>query len=141
MPTFSDGFRPAASTSIDAVEKRLGVIFPEDYRCFLLETIGGIPDPNCFTVPDRGDALVGILYGVRLDRTAGDLEYEQHEVSCNNSLPEGMIAIGHDPGGNLLLMQTGASTGGHILFGIEWVFGGTWMVRIPLRLLAPFRNS
>lgn len=77
MPTFRRGFGPISAAAVNATEKRLGVELPADYKRFLRTTNGGCPTPEGFVVPERGPALVAILYGVRSERTSLDLEFEQ----------------------------------------------------------------
>ncbi|MCB2156859.1 SMI1/KNR4 family protein [bacterium] len=47
---------PADPSVVDAVEKRLGVVFPEDYRDFLLKYDGARPEDNAFD----GDPVVSV---------------------------------------------------------------------------------
>src|SRR5262245_8630626 len=95
------GFDPVSVETVSAVEKRMGVKLPSDYKRFLCTTNGGCPEPNCFfMVPDRGPVMAGMLYGIRNQRTDGDLEYEQEQATLWNPLPPGFVAIGNDPGGN-----------------------------------------
>lgn len=110
-PTFSHSAPATTIDAVDAVAQRLGVTFPADYRQFLLEVNGGCPDQQCFSVPARDDALLDFLYGISNVRDAGDLEYAQASASFHDPLPPGMIAIGHDPGGSILLLNTSADSG------------------------------
>ena len=124
MATFSRGFSPVSAQKVAAVERRLGVRLPPDYKRFLRTTNGGIPDPNCFTVPDREDALLDILYGLRNDRTDSDLEFEQEQAALWDPLPVGFVAIGHDPGGNGLLLATLGKDAGRVF---SWDRVGFWV--------------
>ena len=124
MPTFTRGFGPVPATTVDAAEKRLGVKLPADYKRLLCVTNGGCPEPDCFVVPERGPALVAILYGVRDERTSADLEYEQEQVTLWEPLPEGFVAIGDDPGGCPLLMATLGDDAGRVFF---WDRKGFWV--------------
>jgi hypothetical protein len=124
MPKFSQGFGPVSPQKIVALERRLGVKLPEDYKQFLCLTNGGIPEPDCFNVPDRGDALVDYLYGIREERTHGDLEWEQKQASLWDPLPAGFVAIGHDPGGSMLLLATLGEDAGQVFF---WDRSGLWL--------------
>ena len=124
MPIFSNGYGHVSAATVNAAEKRLGVKFPSDYKRFLRTTNGGCPKPDCFLVPERGPALVGILYGVRSERTHADLEYEQKQATLWDPLPPGFVAIGHDPGGNRLLMATLGKDTGQVFF---WDKVGFWV--------------
>lgn len=124
MPTFDRSCGPLSASAMSAAEKRLGVKLPADYKKFLRTTNGGCPEPNCFRIPEREEALLGILYGIADNRTDGDLEYEQQEVTQWDPLPDGFIAIGHDPGGNAILMATLGADAGRVYF---WDRVGLWV--------------
>lgn len=47
-PTFSRVGKPLLIADIAVAEAELGVVFPEQYRSFLLQTNGGHPEPDCF---------------------------------------------------------------------------------------------
>src|SRR5262245_41968169 len=106
MITFGQKFAPVSTHKIAAVEKALSVKLPADYKKFLRNTNGGVPTPNCFKVPDRGEALCDIIYGIRDKRGPADLEWEQERANELDPLPQGIIAIGHDPEGNTFLLAT-----------------------------------
>jgi hypothetical protein len=122
--TFIRGFGPVSAHKVLALEKRLGMRLPADYKKFLRTTNGGCPDPNCFTVPDRGQASVGILFGIRDERISCDLEYEQGQANLWEPLPDGFLVIGDDPGGCLLLMCTLGKNAGRVFF---WDRKGFWV--------------
>jgi hypothetical protein len=124
MPMFSRGFGPVSAATVNAAEKRLGVKLPADYKRFLRTINGGCPKPDSFLVPDRGPAMVGILYGVGPERSPADLEYEQGEATLWDLLPPGFVAIGHDPGGNTLLLGTLGKDAGRVFF---WDRNGLWV--------------
>jgi hypothetical protein len=138
MRAFSPRFDPAPADALAAAESRLGVTFPDEYRAFLHTPNGLLPETGvCFTVPDRGDVLLGSLYGVGRERSAGDLEHEQAEATMWHLLPAGYIAVGDDPGGNLLLLATLGDDSGRVYF---WDRVGLW-VREDGRNLFPVANS
>jgi hypothetical protein len=124
MPSFHESFGRATAKAIGALEKKLGVTLPEDYKRFLRATNGGIPEPNVFTVPGRGDAMADCLYGIRDERAHADLEWEQERASELEPLPAGFLVIGHDPGGNRLMMATNGRQTGRVYF---WDRIGLWV--------------
>jgi hypothetical protein len=126
MPTFSGGFRPASAEEVADFERRAGVNLPGDYRHFLLTINGGSPVPFRVVVPGRGVARADWLYGIRDERRAGDLEYEQGEAQLWDPLPPGWLAIGHDPGGNTWLLATRGEDAGTVYF---WDRVGFWVTR------------
>ena len=124
MPKFTDSFGPASSMEIEGLEQRLGIKLPDDYKQFILKTNGGVPAPNGFVVPERGQALVDILYGIRTERIGGDLEFEQEQAALWEPLPEGFVAIAHDPGGSSILLATIGKHAGKVFY---WDRNGLWV--------------
>lgn len=124
MPSFQNSFAPASPARLAAVENRLGVRFPADYRAFLTTVNGGQPTPDCFTVPGRGDVMLGMLYGIGPAPSPSDLEYEQELATLWDPLPSGWLAIGSDPGGNRVLLSTEGKDAGHVYF---WDRVGFWV--------------
>ena len=116
MPQFSRKYLPASAEQIAAFERRFGVQLPAGYKKFLGTINGGTPVPNRFTVPGCGAALADFLYGIRVDRVPGDLEREQREASRLDPLPPGFLIIGHDPGGDGLLLSTSGEDAGWVYF-------------------------
>lgn len=123
MVKFTNNSGPASAQRIAAFEKKFKLKLPADYKKFLRSTNGGVPEPNCFTVPGGGDALADFLYGIRHERVRGDLEHEQGQAAQWEPLPAGFIVIGHDPGGNRLLLATAGRDAGRVFF---WDRVGFW---------------
>lgn len=108
-------YPPISKKEIDDYEQRTGIDLPAEYKRFLLSTNGMVPSPDQLQIPNTEHAvLVGILYGIRQERVMGDIEYvtKLHE----DDLPDGFIAIGHDPGGNSFLLGTKKATRGKVYF-------------------------
>jgi hypothetical protein len=124
--TFTRNFGPVPAQAVEDVERRLKIKFPTAYRQFLLAINGGEPEPRLFTVPGCGDALVAILYGIQVERTPGDLEWEQEQATLWEPFPPGVIAIGNDPGDNKLLLWTLGEREGQVSF---WDRNGLWRTR------------
>jgi hypothetical protein len=61
-PSFTDAGPALTDKEIDAAEAELGATLPEPYRCFLLETNGGRPVPECV-----GGHPIHTLYGITDD--------------------------------------------------------------------------
>jgi hypothetical protein len=114
MPTFSGGYGPISAQKVAAVERRLQMTFPPDYKRFLRTTNGGMPDPSWFLVPNRGGAFAHVMFGIREDRSSNDLEYQHAELL--SPLPPGWLWIGRDKGSNLLVLTTLEADAGRVLF-------------------------
>jgi hypothetical protein len=98
-------------------EATIGTSLPEDYRAFLLKYNGGVPRQNAFSYADaRGpytDSVVRIFYGFhqghlyRLDRTFG---------LSRSVIPDELLAIASDPGGNLICLGYKGKDRGKVFF-------------------------
>jgi hypothetical protein len=123
MPTFARSFAPITSKKLADFEQRTRLCLPQDYQHFLLGTNGGIPSPNSFLVPECGEAIADILYGLSNPTAPCDLDYELAQSQLYDPLPEGFLPIGRDPGGNTLLLATCGEYEGQVFF---WDRGGLW---------------
>ncbi len=96
-------------------EKRLGTSLPSDYRNFVLQYNGGVPEPAGFWVKENsfGDEVY-LFYGLHngpmwfsIDFSIGDEQY---------GIPKGLIAIGEDGGGNFICLGIEEGNKGDIFF-------------------------
>jgi hypothetical protein len=87
-----------------AFEQRAGVKFPTDYRNFLIENNGGIPEANEFDVPGTNNGS-GINEFLSID----DLEVTKKRLG-NRLLPSAW-AIAYAEGGNYLCLVIGEKKG------------------------------
>jgi cell wall assembly regulator SMI1 len=89
-------------TKIADFEKKAGFKLPHDYKQFLLDHNGGVPENTLFDIPDCASAaLIGHFLG--LERPKESISFWMNELS--DDLPEGFMPIGFDPGGNVILMD------------------------------------
>jgi hypothetical protein len=59
---------------VSALEKQLGLVFPADYRNFLLTINGGRPDPYIFDGGAAGECILNEFYGIGTQRgLVGDM--------------------------------------------------------------------
>ncbi|HEV3119657.1 MAG TPA: SMI1/KNR4 family protein, partial [Gemmataceae bacterium] len=90
---------PVTAERIAALEQRLGLQLPKDYRVFLLEHNGGMPRHNTFHFRDKDDrpreAWLGWIYSVgtegKLDPE--DLDLETAYAQRPAGLPAGLLPI------------------------------------------------
>lgn len=87
------------------LEEITGYTLPDTYKQFLLKYNGGEPNPYFFLVPDwkYGQSLVSEFKGIDPNRVGLDL-LEIIDIK-QFDLPKGVIPIGGDPGGNLILID------------------------------------
>lgn len=98
--------------------KPWGVSLPDDYRAFLLKYNGGQVEPDGFAItwrPGQPEAMVGAASMVSWLFAVYDGRHENllrmNQITFKGRLPPGTIAIGRDPGSNLLLCTTGSRCG------------------------------
>jgi hypothetical protein len=83
-------------------EKKNGFMLPSDYRAFLLNINGGVPSKSLVDVPKIGEQVVQRCYALKspaVNYTLGRV-LENYE----GRVPQVMLPIGDDPGGNLFLI-------------------------------------
>jgi hypothetical protein len=107
------GLRPT-ERRIAEVENSLGIAFPHEYRQFLLDHNGGIPEPGFFVfgVGPYSSGEVRELFGI--DR-GGFFDFERsfnlYKIE-HDRIPSDTIAIGNDTAGNVILLTwTGVKIG------------------------------
>ena len=94
-----------SNKEVTDLEERIQYKLPQEYKNFLLRYNGGEPAPYFFSVPDweYKQSLVSELKGINPNSVGLDLvrifEIKQYD------LPKGVISIGSDPGGNLILIN------------------------------------
>lgn len=122
-PVISNGEGPLSMQALAAAEQALAVSLPDDYRAFLLQHNGGQPEPDRFAIawrPGQREAMVGPasmvswLFAVYDGRSENLLRMNQ--ITFKGRLPPGTLAIGRDPGSNLLLLRTSGPQRGELLY-------------------------
>ncbi len=104
-----DDHRPAIEQDIMHFQMGLAAVLPEDYREFLLRYNGGYPNPAGFR---GGDEVINSFFGFC---------QKHHCLLCNyyihrTVLPNGIIPIANDPGGNLVCLVVSKPDRGKVLF-------------------------
>jgi hypothetical protein len=99
---------------IAQLETNIGAPLPADYRGFLESTNGGVPIPDGFHISDtEGDSMVHEWFGIH-DEDYGNLE--ENVSTFRDRVPQGVLPIGRDPGGNLICIRTIGPGAGSIYF-------------------------
>ena len=103
---------------IAQVEHKLGFAFPQSYREFLLQFNGGRPRSKCRFIlgeHNRGsyvDWFLSIYEG-----KPDNLEtYYQVFKGQQQRLPDELVPIAHDPGGNLICIAVSGASRGAVFF-------------------------
>jgi hypothetical protein len=103
--------RGAALTEADvaAVEQRLGVSFPDDYRAFLLQINGGVPRPGKWV-----KQIFSLGSDVPPDASF-EVAYDNLKVR-QERIPRRMIPVADDGGGNLYCISTTGTDRGVVYY-------------------------
>ena len=106
---------PVSQEEISLLEKELAIDLPESYTEFLLQTNGGEPSPDEFIVPRwEGEAsAVSFFFSISGDKGAG---LKSEILSFKARIPDSIIPIGTDPGGNLICIGIDDANRGKVYF-------------------------
>ncbi len=110
------GFGKLTEKEVIEFEEYLGFELPQDYRKFLKEYNGGIPDynKNCFYIKDlKEETMLDVLNGLTGKRGL-DLK-RCHDEYKDDLLPK-MLIIGRDPGGMMIILSNDEKDGGIYLW-------------------------
>ena len=105
---FVDSQAPLSEADLQAVEARLGISFPSDYRHFLRRHNGGRPELDTFhfkyeTGPYT-DSCVDRFYAI-YNGEHDNFEKVFQFCKADGLLQENMIAVADDPGGNMICLS------------------------------------
>ena len=106
---------PRLSTPVEVFEDFLGKRLPKDYQLFLEKTNGGAPLKKYFLFKDSNNdgTIVNALFGITHN---SDLSLMRHYREYKNIVAAGMLPIGNDQGGNIILLINDGSNCGSIYF-------------------------
>jgi cell wall assembly regulator SMI1 len=111
--------RATNDAELDAVETRLGLKFPNEYRSFLKKWNGGRPVPKVFSFTERGhvtESPIAWFFAVYDGQYENfEREYRTYKVIAKR-LPENLIPIARDSFGNLICISSGGAENGSIVF-------------------------
>lgn len=117
MIPMTETFGVATPSELDALELRLGVSLPQQYREFLLAQNGGRPDLPDFDVPNWGESIANTFYGVGI---GGSYDVEEAIDALDDVIPiDRVIPIGDDPGGNQICIGIRGEYFGKIYFWVH----------------------
>lgn len=118
---------PLTEERLASFERALGVILPEPYRKFLLQTNGGMPSPERDVVdvaglPGGGSADVQVFY--RIGGAVESSELRWNRDSLSERIPDNLLAIAKDSGGNVFCLSLEGAERGAILYcDLQSVYG------------------
>ncbi len=98
-----DSYKGGTLQKVIELENKLGIIFPNDYRDFLINENGADIYDACFYVQDlKQDFLMGNLFGIDIQEGLADIEKVYQEYGEN--LPENCVFIGTDAGNRFIIL-------------------------------------
>lgn len=105
-----------SAAELDAFEKQARLQLPHEYRAFLLETNGGIPDPDIVEVHGAPGSPtdVQVLFGIARRVDSSDLLWNREEFS--DRLEARLLPIACDSGGNLFCLSLSGNDSGSVLY-------------------------
>ena len=106
---------PATEAAIAACERRIGRPIPTAYRAFLAKHNGGTPQPATFAFVDDAGATASSINEF-LSVGADYESIEKYLAVFGTRVSSDLFPIANDPGGNLVLIGTGAENDGRIFF-------------------------
>ena len=109
--------RNSVLNQIAALEERIGVTFPEDYRQFLGAYNGGyFIDPAIEPVVDGcPQCYLTCMYGIGASHPTAELARQSDLELFDDNDPPAIVPIGDTPMGSLILLITHADGRGQIL--------------------------
>jgi hypothetical protein len=114
--TINDSGKQLTQEDISALNKRLSLQIPDDYKVFLLKNNGGEPKEYAIKFNENqleiGGEELGYFYGLetKTENILDALDNLQH------FLPENLIPIADTPGGNLFLLSVNKDTYGNVFY-------------------------
>ena len=111
---------PLSAQRVKQVEKKYGIKLPLQYRNFLLAHNGGQPIPNEFHFKKKQgqytDSIVDWFLAIYEGENDNFEEYYDTYKIDENRIPENLVPIAHDPGGNLICISVSGDDEGAVFF-------------------------
>ncbi len=108
------------SKDVEDFERKIRFNLPEDYREFLIEKNGGYLDVACLFTVKQGDISVEegieIFYGINSPKIANLSDRFDNYHLNQRRMPDYLIPIGRDQGGNQICMLLNNRMYGYIVF-------------------------
>jgi hypothetical protein len=110
--------RPTSEAELDALEQRLGIVLPPEYRHHLSRYNGGHPEPCCFDYTENSGRPNSTLVGNFLAVHEGaydnfELTYQVMKVRARR-MPDALVPIADDQMGNAICMAFSGVDAGKI---------------------------
>jgi len=108
---------PLIQAQIDALQARLRIVLPENYRSFLLRFNGGRPKPNFFPIEGlKGNPFGAIHYFFRIDGAIQSTNVDWNFKTYRGRIPTELLPIAGDGSGNIICLSLAGSNTGFVYF-------------------------
>lgn len=115
--SFSECGPPIGEADVVAIEQELGFSLPKDYRAFLLAHNGGRPEPDGFPIEGLDNnpfGMIQVFMGINDEIESCNLNWKYHIF--NDRLPDNLLAIACDGGGDLICLSLYGDDAGAVVF-------------------------
>ena len=109
---------------IAAFENEVGIKFPEEYKQFILKENGGKPEEDWLydffdeVTEAENTSVIREFFSLFLDDTVkiGNLKKIYKTMTYEEMIPDGMLPIADDPGGNVIGISLNKDDYGYVYF-------------------------
>jgi hypothetical protein len=108
---------PLSGVDIAALEERLGILLPHDYKMFLMKYNGGLPVPRAFPIEGLKNNPFGVIQeflGIDCSLETSNLDWNYKVMK--GRLPANLFPIACDDGGDLICLSISGPDAGSVVF-------------------------
>ena len=110
-----------SESQVAALEERIRVTFPDDFREFILEFNGGyFNEPDIETVGDAPPSVLKCLFGIDASHPSSELGSRSSIVLFEDNDPPKILPIGSTPTGGLIILGVEPEVRGVIFLKQAW---------------------
>jgi SMI1-KNR4 cell-wall len=112
--TYKKGFAMLHESAINVFEDFIGTKLPLDYKNYLISLNGGRPEKATFDIPNQGNSAVNRFFSL-VSKVKSETLIFNIKI-YKDRVPEEMLPIGNDPGGNLIVLSLKGRQRGGVFF-------------------------
>jgi hypothetical protein len=109
--------RPLSTKEIEALDAKLGLSLPEEYKSFLLRYNGGRPTPNAYPIDGLENNPFGVIQGFfGVDDPIESCNLDWNVAIMKGRLPANLLPIACDDGDDLICISLFGEDAGAVVF-------------------------
>jgi cell wall assembly regulator SMI1 len=113
----SQSFPSIQIVDIEKVERDYNIRLPQDYRDFLLEHNGGVPQPDTFDLLLAGKpSSSDVRRFLGIGGASQDSLETQRKLDTNHVMPDSLLPIAYDSGGSVICLSVREADYGKVYF-------------------------